>query len=99
VTVRSPVTDRMRGRRSRRADLRARETEQQMTDDERFSLIVSLISAVPIIGVPRCTVLGGSLPDQAALIGILQGLYALGLPLLLVECVEGDDEGRVDAIG
>jgi hypothetical protein len=34
-------------------DVRARETEQQMTDDERFSLIVSLIGAVPSIGVPR----------------------------------------------
>ena len=29
------------------ADARARETEQQMTDDERFSLIISLIGAVP----------------------------------------------------
>ena len=31
-------------------DVRAREVEQQMTDDERFSLIVSLIGPVPSIG-------------------------------------------------
>src|SRR5262245_61839050 len=34
-------------------DARAREIEQQMTDDERFSLIVSLVGAVPSVGVPR----------------------------------------------
>jgi hypothetical protein len=34
-------------------DERARETEQRMTDDERFSLIVSLTGAVPFIRVPR----------------------------------------------
>ncbi len=50
-----------KGRQSRSAaavaepgvDERAREIEQEMTDDERFSLIVSLIGAVPSIGVPR----------------------------------------------
>ena len=34
-------------------DARARETEAKMTDDERFALIVSLIGAVPAIGVPQ----------------------------------------------
>src|SRR5262245_59979703 len=34
-------------------DERARETEQKMTDDERFSLIISLMGAVPSIGMPR----------------------------------------------
>jgi beta-glucosidase len=34
-------------------DERARITEQQMTDDERFSLIISLIGPVPSIGIPR----------------------------------------------
>jgi hypothetical protein len=53
----------------------------------------------PDEGDAGCTVLEGTVPDQAALIGVLVGLYDLGLPLLLVECVEGDDEGRVDAIG
>jgi hypothetical protein len=33
-------------------DERVRQTEQQMTDDERFSLIISLIGAVPLIGQP-----------------------------------------------
>jgi len=33
------------------SDDRARTTEQQISDDERFSLIVSLIGAVPSIGV------------------------------------------------
>jgi hypothetical protein len=32
-------------------DARARETEAKMTDDERFALLVSLIGAVPSIGV------------------------------------------------
>ncbi len=34
-------------------DERARRTEQQMTDDERFSLVVSVIGALPALGVPR----------------------------------------------
>jgi hypothetical protein len=34
------------------------------------------------------TVLTGWLVDQAALFGILDGLYGLGFPLLGVECVE-----------
>lgn len=46
-----------------------------------------------------CTVLEGSLPDQAALLGVLTGLYDLGLPLLRVECVEGGGESQVGAIG
>src|SRR5262245_5178722 len=35
------------------ADERARETEAKMTDDERFSLIISLIGPVPSVGVSR----------------------------------------------
>src|SRR5262245_40639870 len=42
-----------RERRDAAADERARATEEQMTDDERFALIVSLMGAVPSIGVPR----------------------------------------------
>src|SRR5215510_6564184 len=34
-------------------DARARETEAKMTDDERFALLVSLIGAIPSMGVPR----------------------------------------------
>jgi hypothetical protein len=36
------------------------------------------------------TTLTGTMPDQAALIGLLQMLYTLGLPLLLVESQEED---------
>ena len=45
----------------------------------------------PDEGNAGCTLLEGALPDQAALLGILQGLYDLGLPLLLVEWVETVD--------
>lgn len=34
-------------RRDDEADARAREIEQQMTDDERFSLVISVMGAVP----------------------------------------------------
>jgi hypothetical protein len=34
------------------------------------------------------TALAGQLPDQAALHGVLMGLYSLGLPVLTVEAVE-----------
>ncbi len=38
-------------------------------------------------GTPR-SVLCGCLVDQAALFGVLNGLYGLGFALLSVECVE-----------
>ncbi len=34
------------------------------------------------------TILMGILADQAALIGVLNSLYDLGCPILLVECIE-----------
>ena len=34
------------------------------------------------------TVLSGRLVDQAALFGVLDGLYGLGFPLVAVECIE-----------
>jgi hypothetical protein len=37
------------------------------------------------------TTLTGAMIDQAALLGVLQRLYTLGLPLLLVRCQEGSD--------
>ncbi|HEY7032078.1 MAG TPA: DUF1622 domain-containing protein [Thermomicrobiales bacterium] len=44
-----------------------------------------------------CTVLEATLPDQAALIGVLKEIYDLGLPLLQVDLVGGDDEvGSID---
>lgn len=37
------------------------------------------------------TTLSGCLPDQAALLGVLDGLNGLGFALLLVECLAGED--------
>jgi len=37
---------------------------------------------------PDITILVGRVVDQAGLMGVLNGLYGLGLGLLLVECVE-----------
>jgi hypothetical protein len=53
----------------------------------------------PDQGDAGCTVLEGPLPDQAALMGVLNGLYDLGMPLLFVECVEAEDKGWTGAIG
>jgi beta-glucosidase len=60
-------------------DVRARETEQRMTDDERFSMIVSLIGAVPSIGVPR----DPRIPEGTAMsAGYTPGVPRLGIPAL-----------------
>ena len=47
-------------------------------------------------GAPAITTLTGPVTDQAALLGLLQKLYTLRLPLLLVtrEEVEGMDDSR-----
>jgi beta-glucosidase len=60
-------------------DVRARDTEQQMTDDERFSLIVSLIGAVPLIGVPRDPRIPEGVNMSA---GYTPGIPRLGVPAL-----------------
>ena len=39
---------------------------------------------------PPITVLTGMIADQAALQGVLSTLYSLGLPLLLVRCLEAE---------
>jgi hypothetical protein len=36
---------------------------------------------------PDATILVGQVLDQAALLGVLEQLYSLGLPLLSVECL------------
>lgn len=41
---------------------------------------------------PDCTILVGKVVDQAALLGVLNYLYNLGLSLLLVECLENKEE-------
>src|SRR5262245_56506710 len=61
-------------------DERARKTEQQMTDDERFSLIISLIGAVPSIGVPRDKRIPESVNNMSA--GYTPGVPRLGVPAL-----------------
>src|SRR5262245_39128402 len=62
------------------AEARARETEQQMTDDERFSLIVSLIGAVPSLGVPRDQRIPENVKNMSA--GYTPGIPRLGVPAL-----------------
>jgi beta-glucosidase len=60
-------------------EARARETEQKMTDDERFSLVVSLIGAVPSIGVPRDERIPEGVNMSA---GYTSGIPRLGIPAL-----------------
>src|SRR5262245_6180400 len=60
-------------------DARASETEQKMIDDERFSLIVSLIGAVPSIGVPRDKRIPAGVNMSA---GYTPGIPRLGVPAL-----------------
>ena len=60
-------------------DERAREIEQQMTDEERFSLLVSLIGAVPSIGVPRDKRIPEGVNMSA---GYTPGIPRLGVPAL-----------------
>ncbi|HEY7060793.1 MAG TPA: beta-glucosidase [Chloroflexota bacterium] len=61
------------------ADARAQATEQQMTDDERFALIISLIGAVPSIGVPR----DPRIPEGTNMsAGYTPGVPRLGVPAL-----------------
>src|SRR5262245_25889888 len=61
-------------------DERARDTEQKMTDDERFSLIISLIGAVPSIGVPRDKRIPEGVKNMSA--GYTPGIPRLGIPAL-----------------
>jgi beta-glucosidase len=62
------------------ADARAREVEQQLTDDERFSLIVSVMGASDLLPVrdPR-------IPDDVPMsAGYVPGVPRLGIPALLM---------------
>jgi beta-glucosidase len=61
-------------------DARARETEAKMTDDERFALLVSLIGAVPSIGVPRDRRIPDTVTNMSA--GYTPGVPRLGIPAL-----------------
>jgi beta-glucosidase len=61
-------------------DERARETEQKMTDDERFSLLISFMGAVPSIGVPRDKRIPEDVKNMSA--GYTPGVPRLGIPAL-----------------
>jgi beta-glucosidase len=61
-------------------DERACVTEARMTDDERFSLIISLIGAVPSIGVPRDARIPADVANMSA--GYTAGIPRLGVPAL-----------------
>src|SRR5262245_527275 len=61
-------------------DARAKATEAKMTDDERFSLIISLIGPVPSLGVPRDKRIPESLKNTSA--GYTPGIPRLGIPAL-----------------
>jgi beta-glucosidase len=59
--------------------VRAREVEEQMTDDERFSMIISVLGAVPLIGVVR----DKRIPEGTAMsAGYTPGVPRLGVPAL-----------------
>jgi hypothetical protein len=64
----------------RAIDARARETEQQMTDDERFSVIISLIGPVPSIKVPRDSRIPEDVKNVSA--GYTPGIPRLGIPAI-----------------
>ena len=68
------------GTQAQTPDERARRTEEQMTDDERFSLLISLIGAVPSIGVPRDERIPPEIDNMSA--GYTPGIPRLGVPAL-----------------
>jgi beta-glucosidase len=62
------------------ADLRAREIETQMTDDERFSLLVSVMGANDLLPVRDARIP----PEIPASAGYVPGVPRLGVPALLM---------------
>jgi beta-glucosidase len=66
------------------ADARAREVEQQMTDEERFSLIISLIGPVPVIGVSRDKRIPEDVKNTSA-------GYTPGIPRLNIPAIQSSD--------
>jgi glycine cleavage system aminomethyltransferase T len=73
------------------ADRRAVETERQMTDDERFALIISLSGATRFSGGVR----DQRYPEDAPLTaGYTPGVPRLGVPALLCSDAYGFTVGR-----
>jgi beta-glucosidase len=62
------------------ADVRAREIEQQMTDDERFSLLASVMGANDMLPVRDARIP----PDVPMSAGYVPGVPRLGVPALLM---------------
>src|SRR5688572_411440 len=62
------------------AQARARETESRMTDDERFSLVISVIGAVPLLGLSRDERIPEDVENMSA--GYTPGVPRLGIPAL-----------------
>jgi beta-glucosidase len=62
------------------SDVRAREIEEQMTDDERFSLLVSVMGTNPVLPVKDERIPDG-VPMSA---GYVPGVERLGVPALLM---------------
>jgi beta-glucosidase len=59
--------------------VQAREVEEQMTDDERFSMVISVMGAVPLISVVR----DKRIPKGTAMnAGYTPGVPRLGVPAL-----------------
>jgi beta-glucosidase len=63
------------------ADVRAREVEQQMTDEERFSLLVSVCGENLVIPTPRDERIPEGTPMSS---GYTPGVPRLGIPALLM---------------
>src|SRR5262245_20633973 len=61
-------------------DARAREIEAKMIDDERFALLVSLIGAIPSMGVLRDKRIPETVTNMSA--GYTPGIARLGIPAL-----------------
>jgi beta-glucosidase len=62
------------------ADIRAREVETQMTDEERFSLLVSVMGANDLLPVRDVRIP----PDVPGSVGYVPGVPRLGVPALLM---------------
>jgi beta-glucosidase len=78
-TAPGTVIDPRARERTAAAAARARETEQRMTDDERFALVFSVFGANPVTGTRRDTRIPPSVPNSA---GYTPGVPRLGVPAL-----------------
>ncbi len=68
------------------ADLSARETEEQMTDDERFSLLISVLGAVP--GSTAAATRDPRIPEDVT---NMSAGYTPGVPRLGIPAIQSSD--------